>query len=77
MIVEATIAQVEETEPKSSKTEPQPKLRSPPTMMGLPKLAAAPASTPRKGRRMASVLDAVLKSSKVPAPASTKASEDP
>jgi hypothetical protein len=45
-------------------------------MTGLSKLAAALAATPRKGRRMASVLDAVLKSSKVPTPASTKASED-
>ena len=45
-------------------------------MTGLSKLAAALAATPRKGRRTASVLDAVLKSSKVPTPASTKASED-
>jgi hypothetical protein len=44
-------------------------------MMGLSKLASAPASTPRKGR-MASVLDAILKSSNVPTPASSKASED-
>jgi hypothetical protein len=47
-----------------------------PTMTGLLKLATATTATPRKGRRMVSVLDAVLKSSKVPTPASTKASED-
>jgi hypothetical protein len=35
-------------------------------MTGLSKLGVAPAATPRKGRRMAIVLDAVLKSSKVP-----------
>jgi hypothetical protein len=45
-------------------------------MTGLSKLAAAPAATPRKGRRMARVLDVVLKSSKVPTLASAKASED-
>jgi hypothetical protein len=44
--------------------------------MGLTKLAVAPATTPMKGRRMTSVLDAVLKSTKMPTPISTKASED-
>jgi hypothetical protein len=44
--------------------------------MGLPKLSTSVAITPRKGRRMASVLDAVLKSSKVPTPVSAKTSED-
>jgi hypothetical protein len=73
---EATVVQVEETEPKSSKTEQQPKLQSPPTMIGLSKLASAPTATPKKGRRMANVLDAILKSSKVPISTPTKASED-
>jgi hypothetical protein len=45
-------------------------------MTGLSKLAAAPAATLKKWRRMANVLDAVLKSSKLPIPASTKASEN-
>jgi hypothetical protein len=45
-------------------------------MTGLSKLAAAPAATLKKWRRMANVLDAVLKSLKVPIPASTKASEN-
>jgi hypothetical protein len=72
----ATLARVAETEPESSKTEQQLKLQSPPTMTGLSKLASAPAATPKKGRRMASNLDAILKSSKVPIIAPTKAYED-
>jgi hypothetical protein len=47
---EATVAQVEETEPKSSKAEQQPKLQSPPAITGLSKSATAPVVTPRKGR---------------------------
>jgi hypothetical protein len=74
--IETTIAPVEETEAKSSKTYEHLKLQSPPTMTGLSKLASALAATPRNGRRMANVLDAVLKSSKVPSPVSTKASKD-
>jgi hypothetical protein len=74
--VEATVAPVEKTEARSSKTEKYPKLWSPPTPTGLSKLTTAAAITPRKGRRMASVLDAVLKSSKVLTPISTKASKD-
>ena len=45
-------------------------------MTGLSKLAVAPTATPRKGRRMASALDAVLKPSKVLIPALAKASKD-
>ena len=45
-------------------------------MTGLSRLASAPTATPRKGRRMASVLDAIMKSSKVETPVSTKASAD-
>jgi hypothetical protein len=44
--------------------------------MGLPKLTTAALITPRKGRRMASILGAVLKSTKMPTPVSTEASED-
>jgi hypothetical protein len=43
-------------------------------MTGLPKLLTA-ATIPRK-RRMGSVLDTVLKSTKMPTPATTKASDD-
>jgi hypothetical protein len=73
---EATVARVEETEPESSKTEQQLKLQSPQTMIGLSMLASALAATPKKGRRMANVLDVILKYSKVPIIAPTKASED-
>jgi hypothetical protein len=74
--VEASLGPVEETEAKSSKTEEHQKLLSPQTTTGLPKLTIAAIITPSKGRRMVSVLDAVLKSSKVPTPVSTKASEE-
>jgi hypothetical protein len=76
VIDEATVALVEETEAKSSKIEEHPKLQSPPTTMGLPKLTTITTITPRIGRRMDNVLDAVMKSSKVPTPASAKTSED-
>jgi hypothetical protein len=69
----ATVRPVEEIE---AKTEDHLKLQSPPTTTWLSKLAIAPAATPRKGRRMASILDAVMKSTKMPTPISTKASED-
>jgi hypothetical protein len=46
--VEASVDLVEETEAKSSKVEEHPKLLSPPTTMGLPKLTTA--ATPRKRR---------------------------
>jgi hypothetical protein len=74
--VEATVGPVEEIEAKSSKTAEHPKVQSPPTMTGLSKLAVAPAATPRKGRRIASVLDAVLKYTKMPTPVSTEAFEN-
>ena len=76
MAAEVTVAPVKETEVKSSKTKDHSKLQSPPTTTGLPKLTTATVITPRKGRRMSSVLDAVLKPSKVLTPVSTKASED-
>jgi hypothetical protein len=41
----------------------------------LPKLTTAATMTPKK-RRMASVLDAILKSTKIPTPASTEAPKD-
>jgi hypothetical protein len=42
----------------------------------LSKIASAPAVTPKKGRRMANMLDAVLRPSKVVMPAPTKISKD-
>ena len=44
-------------------------------MTGLPKLSTNATTTPRK-RRMASVLDVVLQSTKLPAPATTEVSDD-
>jgi hypothetical protein len=72
---EASVGPVEEMETKSSTTEEHPKLLSPPTMTGLPKLTTAATTTPRK-RRMTSVLDAVLKSTKMPTIVSIEAPED-
>jgi hypothetical protein len=62
--VETTTAQLEKSELESSRTEQQPKLQSTLAMVGLSKTTTVPAVTPRKERRMASVLDAVLKPSK-------------
>jgi hypothetical protein len=71
--VEASAGPVEESEIKSSKVEEHSKLLSPPTTTELPKLttAATTTMTPKK-RRMASV----LKSTKMPSPATTEASDD-
>jgi hypothetical protein len=73
--VEASVDPVEEIEAKSSKVEEHPKLLSPPTTMGLPKLTTATTTTPRK-RRVASVLDVVLKSTKRPTHVTIEASKD-
>jgi hypothetical protein len=73
--VEASVDPVEETGAQSSEAEEHPKLLSPPTTMGLSKLTTSRTTTPRK-RRMASVLDAVLKSTKMPTPVTTEAFED-
>jgi hypothetical protein len=75
MVVEANVDPKEKTESKSSTAEAHPKLLSPPTTMGLPKLTTAATMTPKK-RRMASVLDSVFRSSKIPTPASTEAPKD-
>jgi hypothetical protein len=53
--VESSVGPEEEMEAKSSKAEEHPKLLSPTTTTGLPKLTTATTTTPRK-RRMASVL---------------------
>jgi hypothetical protein len=63
--VEASAGPVEEFEIKSSKAEEHSKLLSPPTTTGLPKLSTTVTMTPKK-RRMASVLDVVLKSTNIP-----------
>jgi hypothetical protein len=60
-------------EPKLEKAAEQLKVLSPTTSTELPKASSISTVTPRK-RRMASVLDAVLESVKVPTPASVEAS---
>jgi hypothetical protein len=45
-------------------------------MSGLTRTITVPAATPSKGRRMANVLDTVLRPSKMATPTPTKASED-
>jgi hypothetical protein len=73
--VEASIGPAEETEMKGSQAEEHSRLLSPPPAIELPKLttAASTSMTPKK-RRMTSILDVVLKSMKVPTPATAEAS---
>jgi hypothetical protein len=58
-------------EPKVEETMKMPEILSPPTEAKLPKVQRAPTATPKK-RRMASVLDAVLETTKALSPAPTK-----
>jgi hypothetical protein len=58
-------------EPESKKLAEQPKILSPPQEMELPKVLEIPAITPKR-RRMASVLDAIMESTKVLTPASAE-----
>jgi hypothetical protein len=53
------------------KTVMMPKILSPPVEAELPKVTKAPATTPKR-RRMASVLDAVMETTKALTPAPTK-----
>jgi hypothetical protein len=75
--VEASVGLVKESKKKSSKAKEHSKLLNPPTTTELSKLTtvATTTMTPKK-RRMASVLDAVLKSTNIPTPASTEAPKD-
>jgi hypothetical protein len=59
------------TEPELGETVGLPKILSPPAELELPKVSRAPAITPKR-RRMASVLDAVLESTRASTPAPTK-----
>jgi hypothetical protein len=74
MLVEVSVDPVEELGTKKT-SEEQSKLLSPPIVIGLPKLSTTATTTPRK-RRMASVLDAVLQSTKLPAPTTTEFIDD-
>jgi hypothetical protein len=65
---EAKEKTVKEPEPE---TAGLPKILSPPPERELPKMSKVPTITPKR-RRMASVLDAVLESTRVPTPASVE-----
>jgi hypothetical protein len=58
-------------EPKSKKSAEQPKILSPPQETELPKVSEIPAVTPKR-RRMASVVDTIMESTKVLTPASVE-----
>jgi hypothetical protein len=58
-------------EPELKETMMMPKILSPPVEADLPKMTKAPATTPKR-RRMASVLDAVMETTKVLTPAPIK-----
>jgi hypothetical protein len=58
-------------ESKLEKTVKMPEILSPPAKAELPKVQKAPAATPKR-RRMASVLDAVMETTKALSPAPTK-----
>jgi hypothetical protein len=58
-------------EPKFEKTVIMPEILSPPAEAELPKVQKAPAATPKR-RRMASVLDAVMETTKALSPTPTK-----
>jgi hypothetical protein len=73
--VEASAGPIEEFEIKNSKAEEHSKLLSAPTTTGLPRLTTAVTITPKK-RSMASVLDAVLKSTNILTPPSIEAPKD-
>jgi hypothetical protein len=74
-IAEATTAQLEKLKSESLKSDQKLKLQFFPVLPELPRTTTIPAATLRKGRRMASVLDAVVKPSKVATPNPTKVSE--
>ena len=61
MLIEASIGPVKE--PKSKKAAEQPKVLSPPAVIGLLNPSSTATATPRK-RRMASILDVVSESMK-------------
>jgi hypothetical protein len=76
VVVDAPSILLGTTKTEDSRMEQQPKLQDPPAVQGLPKIALVLEVTPKKGRRMANVLDAVLRPSKVVMPSATKISKD-
>jgi hypothetical protein len=75
-IAEATTAQLEKLKSESLKSDQQPKLQVSLVLLELPWTTNILAANSRRGRRMARVLDAVMKPSKVATLAPTRVSED-
>jgi hypothetical protein len=74
-IVEPTEARDDKAEePQVEKVIKTPEILSPPTEANLPKMQKIPATTPKR-RRMASVLDAVIETTKALSPAPKKIAE--
>jgi hypothetical protein len=67
---------LESTAEKGHTVEEQSKIQDPPKVQELSKIVSVLAGTPRKGKRMPNVLEAVLRPSKIAMPASTKISKD-
>jgi hypothetical protein len=63
IVGEAEVKNDKAEEPQVEKIEKMPEILSPPAEAKLPKVQKAPAATPKR-RRMASVLDAVLETTK-------------
>jgi hypothetical protein len=61
---------------KSHGVEEQPKVQNPLKVQEQSKIASVPAGAPKKGKRMANMLEAVLRSSKIATPAPPKISKD-
>jgi hypothetical protein len=76
VVAEAPNIHLETIKAESSKVEQQPKLQNPPMVQELSRIASALAGTPKKGRRMANVLDVVLRPSKIATSAPTNIFKD-
>jgi hypothetical protein len=63
-------------EPIRLKLPDQPKVQELPKAPAKPQISTAPTGTPKRGRRMANVLEVVLRPSKVVTPSATKISKD-
>jgi hypothetical protein len=72
---EASTIQLERSKSESSKTDQQTKMISSLVVQGLTRITTASVATLRKGRRMAIVLDTVLRPSKIGTPAPIKMSK--
>jgi hypothetical protein len=75
VVVEAPIILLERTKTGSYRMERQLKLQNPLMVQEPSKIASVPAVTPKKRRKMANVLDVVLRYSKMLTPAPTKVSD--